>query len=70
MSDTWQLKETAPRDGTIFLTWDGDQHMVVLYCSCKKQFFIPEGNGEPHEDSPMNWDFTHWMHLPAPPLNV
>ncbi len=41
--------------------------MVVMYCGCKCEWYVPEDNGKPHEDAPMDWNFTHWTTLPEPP---
>ena len=62
-ANAWQPIETAPRDGTKFLAWDGDELLIVWWCdggrwiSDNLQQFHP---GE-HENP------THWQPLPSPP---
>lgn len=50
----WQPIETAPKDGTPVLTWDGAECMVLAYYD----------DGTPDYYQP-----THWMPLPHPPSN-
>ena len=61
MSD-WQLIETAPRDGTEFLAWDGSGYHVVY----SHEFELSNGN-----HAWFNGDVyvkpTHWQPLPDPP---
>ena len=63
----WKSEKTAPKDGKHILSWDGDQCMVVMYCGCKRKWYVPEEHGKPHVDAPMDWEFTHWTPLPEPP---
>lgn len=61
----WQLIETAPKDGTRFLAYQGDREAPRYECWW-------------HEDGFSHWDGwqdvwdsepepTHWMPLPAAP---
>lgn len=63
----WQPKDAAPKDGTNFLSWDGEQFAVVVWCGCKRDFFLAEGKCVPHSEGPTDWEFTHWALLPRPP---
>ena len=59
----WQPIETAPRDGTQILGWDGDERRIVWWCeggrwiSDKLQEYHPGEREDP----------THWQPLPSPP---
>lgn len=58
----WQPIETAPKDGTPFLTFDGDFHGIdiwdrgnrIFICDASRKFTYP----------------THWMPLPSAPETV
>jgi hypothetical protein len=57
---TWQPIETAPRDGSRFLFWNGEYVCVAQFVMGK--FFAAQGypaNGIP--------EATHWMPIPTPP---
>jgi hypothetical protein len=54
---TWQTMESAPRDGTDVLIWDG--HRVQLASWDAGWWVLVEYTIE---------GATHWMPLPAPPL--
>ncbi len=57
MPSEWRPIETAPKDGTLVLTWDGERRYVAMY-DCGWYIGIERGpNIEP----------THWMPLPEPP---
>jgi len=68
MADNWQPIETAPKDGTRFLAFDGN---IMAVCrmeniSTSQPLFVcrvPEWDHENY-DHP---NFTHWMPSPAPP---
>jgi hypothetical protein len=61
MSD-WQLIETAPKDGTAILSWDGQFRVVIAWSTRDKGWFLCD-------DERGDWaDVTHWMPLPAPPI--
>lgn len=64
----WQASKTAPKDGRPILTWDGSSYVVAVYCACKADWYlVEEANNKPHADCPIDWDFTHWQHIEAPP---
>jgi hypothetical protein len=64
----WRLIETAPKDGTAILSWDGAQCCVVAFCGCKQKWHVLEGDNRPDRECPLPWeDITHWMPLPEPP---
>jgi hypothetical protein len=52
---TWQPIETAPKDGTEILAWDGDQHIVAWF------------DGDWRFSDDRQCFPTHWQPLPAPP---
>ncbi len=61
MSD-WQPIETAPKDGTAILVWDGVSVRVVTYMHDDEHgeaVWFPDGM--PFVRA------SHWMPLPAPP---
>ncbi len=53
----WQPIETAPRDGTPLLVWDGDVP-IIAYWHRAAWRYSPKG----YTCHP-----THWMPLPPPP---
>lgn len=72
---TWQPIETAPKDGTMVLTWDGRAHNIAEWKP--KRNYEDDANGV---DDPTHgrWEYitedmgeddppTHWMPLPEPP---
>ena len=63
MMGEWQPIETAPKDGSRFLFWNGDVVCVGLYVNQK--FFVAQGY--PYTGIPAP---THWMPLPEPPMRV
>ncbi len=55
----WQPIETAPKDGGLFLVWDGQTYNIVWY---DFNGYFKDGDGC------YDTEFaTHWMPLPAPP---
>lgn len=68
----WQTIETAPKDGGPILSWDGNVMVVVIYCGCKRQWFLVENKDyAAHPESPIDWEgLTHWMPLPEPPIEL
>lgn len=58
MSD-WQPIETAPKDGTEVLAWDGSYLWIVEYMT--GTWLTPRDEGW------MRLHVTHWMPLPEPP---
>jgi hypothetical protein len=61
MSD-WQTIESAPRDGTPILSWDGVRRVVIIWSTRDKGWFLDGADDRP------DWTgVTHWMPLPEPP---
>lgn len=65
----WSEIDSAPKDGTPILSWDGDVAVVVVYCRCKREWYLVENSDyRPHPEAPVDWrGITHWMPLPPPP---
>lgn len=71
----WQPIETAPKDGTHFIGWDGKR---PFRCSAGRRYVLyPHQEGGPtyqdiwdghYYDSLMQENPTHWQPLPTPPL--
>ena len=62
MSD-WRPIATAPKDGTVILSWDGNVRMCVAWSTRDKCWFVYD------DDNRDDWnDVTHWMPLPDPPV--
>jgi hypothetical protein len=64
MMSGWQLIETAPKDGTRILAWDGLCMMVLWWGSggwYDAQWVTV------HLDNNRPFAPTHWMPLPEPP---
>lgn len=65
---TWQPIETAPKDGTPILIFDGTGIYGVQFCANTKDWQSSSSSGFECEDYfgiP-----THWMPLPAPPMEA
>jgi hypothetical protein len=63
----WQPIETAPRDGTQFLAFDGFFMEVVRFDVNNR--LITAWSGDLFSaDVDVHCDATHWMPLPSPPL--
>lgn len=61
----WQPIETAPKDGSLILTYDGCNSRVVEWWSEFKYWdYIGDGF---YRSEFSDHDPTHWMPLPAPP---
>lgn len=58
----WQPIETAPKDGTDILGWDGGD---ITVCRFSRGSWELSVTGWYAEDS--DFDPTHWMNLPEPP---
>lgn len=56
----WQSIETAPKDGTLILVYDGSEPMTVTW----EEFFGWQDNAR---GSYWGFTATHWMPLPEPP---
>jgi len=62
----WQPIETAPKDGTHFLAYDGEYIQVCKFM--KTGMLAMVWDGEPFStDENTDCDATHWMPLPEPP---
>ena len=59
----WQPIDTAPRDGTNILTWDG--HSISIAC-----WLDIMGDWWGDDDCALCSTPTHWMPLPQPPTEV
>lgn len=57
----WRPIETAPKNGTAIMSWDGQQCAVIVYCCCHKEWRLLDGDLSEWTGS------THWMPLPVPP---
>ncbi len=71
MNSDWQPIETAPKDGTRILVWDGDLLAVADWdqphvCARTNAWCVGECDGE-YNDRTTMWKPTHWMPLPEPP---
>lgn len=62
-SQGWQPIETAPKDGTPVLVWDGSDAMVSYWSNVTGL----DGDGEWHTWALCAEQPTHWMPLPQPP---
>lgn len=62
-ASAWQPIETAPRDGTKFLAWDGDELLIVWWCDGGR--WISDNLQQYHPGEYENP--THWQPLPSPP---
>ena len=57
----WQPIQTAPRDGSDILTWDGELCAVCYWCRCSSQWSL-------NSDNCRDWTgVTHWQPLPSAP---
>jgi len=62
----WQPIETAPKDGTTLLVWDGIAITTAFFQTHKYGGNWELANpGSYAEDCEIN--ATHWMYLPEPP---
>ena len=59
----WQPIETAPRDGTKFLAWDGDELLIAWWCDGGR--WISDNLQQYHPGEYENP--THWQPLPSTP---
>ncbi len=62
----WQPIETAPKDGSMFLIWDGRSYGFASWWHDEKMHWLKQetrqGYRHPEDQEP-----THWMPLPPPP---
>lgn len=72
MSD-WTNISSAPRDGSYFLSWNGEEVQSAFYgiTESHKGFLIEAcfvGENGCHMGSWSPWpELTHWMPIPTPP---
>ena len=68
----WQPIETAPRDGTPFLGWDGGVALVAWVVTAWGRRGWSAGNidSAPEEDYEDWLEPTHWQPLPAAPAQA
>jgi hypothetical protein len=59
----WQPIETAPRDGSQILAWDGDELLIAWWCDGGR--WISDNLQQYHPGEYENP--THWQPLPSPP---
>jgi hypothetical protein len=65
---SWHPIETAPKDGTHILVWNGETQTTVYWDTklyIKRWRLVESGWGEEIDDS--FDDFTHWQPLMDPP---
>ena len=58
----WRAIETAPKDGTPILVWDGESSVTCFWCKCSQHWALVSENCSEWQD------VTHWAPLPQPPL--
>jgi hypothetical protein len=63
----WQTIETAPKDGTSILGWNGEEMTVVSWFKnhLYEGLWSQSVPGTYSQDT--EWEPTHWMPLPEPP---
>jgi len=70
-TNNWQKIETAPKDGTLILMWNGDEQQVCSwYCPgvLTERYFWAHGDILDDYNSKQElYGPTHWMPLPPPP---
>lgn len=65
----WQPIESAPKDGTTILAWDGDLQAVVRWCSCKQEWLVLRADD--NDGEAIFWEkLTHWLPLPPRPTTT
>ena len=70
MSEQWQKIETAPKDGTAVLAWDGYDMAVTQWGESSVYARADDWVVGPTQDdrnTRSTFEPTHWMPLPAPP---
>lgn len=69
MADEWRLIDSAPKDGTDILACDARVLNWILVVSYDAEDFpivwLTADGPSYHKDM-----FTHWMHLPEPPVSA
>lgn len=58
----WQSIDTAPKDGTEILSWDGVQRAVIAWSTRDEEWFLCDAADKPEWENP-----THWQPLAAKP---
>jgi hypothetical protein len=66
MTQQWQPIESAPKDGTVFLTWRKGWLRARMCMMNSGRWFYPFGApvSDLESDQP-----THWMPIPPPPTD-
>jgi len=64
IASQWQNISTAPRDGTVILLWAP----AWRWPSTGWTFADDPWQECPYGGGKKEWQPTHWMHLPQPPL--
>src|SRR5690606_36923841 len=69
VDDGWQPIETAPRDGTDVLLWDGEEIFVGYWSD---SIWVSPGAWvkEEHRSDTVTYLPTHWQPLPAAPTEA
>lgn len=62
VAPTWEPIETAPKDGTQILAWDGYDYEVAHYSVKADEWTVCDDEYHMHP--------THWMPLPDPPVEA
>lgn len=63
----WMPIETAPKDGTPILVWNGDYLSMSFWNKTYKQW--PDLTDQGSEENAFDDAPTHWMPLPEPPTD-
>lgn len=72
-AQAWQPIETAPRDGTDILVWDGERRTMTLWGKVSHVpifGFLDVWGCDAEDIDLMDPQPTHWMPLPDPPAET